>query len=40
MPCSKYKGRQRRMCYATKEWTQVKQYKRKGKTVKAHKRKL
>ena len=21
MPCSKYKGPQRRLCYATKEWT-------------------
>jgi len=32
MPCSKYKGKQRKLCYATKEWkdwSKIKKYKKK-----------
>ena len=31
MPCSKYKGKQRKACYASKEWTKKSSKKSKGK---------
>ena len=31
MPCSKYKGKQRRACYATNEWSRPVRKKRKTK---------
>ena len=46
MPCSKYKGKQRALCYATKEWTDWSKIRKKGgkmtkqKQVKGHLRKI
>lgn len=37
MPCSKYKGKQKRLCFLTEEWTdwsKVKRRKRKKKSKK------
>lgn len=31
MPCSKYKGKQRALCFATKEWTDFSKIKRRKK---------
>lgn len=34
MPCSKYKGRQRKACYATNEWSRPVKKRKKRKTTK------
>ncbi len=31
MPCTKYKGKQRALCFATKEWTDWSKLKQGGK---------
>ena len=39
MPCSKYKGKQKRACYATNEWTKPVKSNKGGKSGRKSKKK-